>query len=119
VKNFYGESSLFIGARGYFKKTASIWPLRVFRKTCVHSDVLRVTFFTRIRKFSWNRIVGVNPLPRGASVGEFKKNLTPSKRRVCRIHEISFQVMCENDSRIWLLRMNLLSISRWLKLAKI
>jgi hypothetical protein len=24
VKNFYGESSLFIGARGYFKKTASI-----------------------------------------------------------------------------------------------
>jgi hypothetical protein len=26
-------------------------------------------------------------------------------------HEISFQVMYENDSRIWLLRVNLLSIS--------
>jgi hypothetical protein len=30
-------------------------------------------------------------------------------------HEISFQVMCENDSRIWLLRVNLLSISGWSK----
>jgi hypothetical protein len=39
--------------------------------------------FTRIRKFSWNRIVGVNPLPQGASVGEFRKNLTPSKQWVC------------------------------------
>jgi hypothetical protein len=29
-------------------------------------------------------IVGVNPLPRGASVEELGKNLTPSERRVCR-----------------------------------
>jgi hypothetical protein len=30
-------------------------------------------FFTEILRFSWNRIVEVNPLPRGASVGEFRK----------------------------------------------
>jgi hypothetical protein len=84
-KIFYGASSLFIGARGGgFKKTASIWPLREIRRTSVHSDVTRVSFFTRIQEFSWNQIVGVNPLPRGASVGELGKNLTPSKCRVCR-----------------------------------
>jgi hypothetical protein len=80
VKIFYSESSLFIGARGQFQKLASIRPLRGFRRTRVHSDVPRVTFFTEIQIFSWNRIVGVNPLPRGASVGEFRKNLSPSKR---------------------------------------
>jgi hypothetical protein len=121
----------------------------VIRRTRVHSDVLRVTFFTRIQEFSWNRIIRVNPLPRGASVGELGKNLTPSKRWVCRNswdkfadhsqHENSsfvkaehswrdpdgllsvfsgFQVMCENDSRIWVLRVNLLSISGWLKPTK-
>jgi hypothetical protein len=48
-------------------------------------------FFTEIQRFSWNRIVGVNPLPRGASVGEFRKNLSPSKREFDEIYEISFQ----------------------------
>jgi hypothetical protein len=53
--------------------------------TRVHSNVLRVTFFYRnSRLYSWNRIVGVNSLPRGASVGELGKNLTPSKRWICR-----------------------------------
>jgi hypothetical protein len=85
VKNFYSESSLFIGVRGgQFPENASIRPLRGFRRTHVHSDVPRVTFFTEIENFSWNRIVGVNPLPRGASVGEFRKNMSPSKRRICR-----------------------------------
>jgi hypothetical protein len=42
----------------------------------VPSDVPRVTFFTEVLKCSWNRIVGVNPLPRGASVGEFIKPVT-------------------------------------------
>jgi hypothetical protein len=42
-------------------------------------------FFTEFQSFSWNRIVGVNPLPRGASVGEFGKTLSPSKRRVWKI----------------------------------
>jgi hypothetical protein len=52
------------------------------------------------------------------TVGEFGKNLIPSKRRVC-WNSWGFQVMCENDSRIWLLRVNLLSISEWLKPAKL
>jgi hypothetical protein len=82
VKIFYSDNSLFIGARGQFQELASIRPLRDFRRTCVHSDVPRVTFFTEIQRFLWNRNVGINPFPRGASVGEFKKNLSPSKRRV-------------------------------------
>jgi hypothetical protein len=54
VKIFYSKSSLFIGARGKFQELASIRPLRGFRRTRVHSDVPRVTFFTEIQKFSWN-----------------------------------------------------------------
>jgi hypothetical protein len=45
VKNLYSESSLFIGAREQFQENASIRPLWGFRRTRVHSDVLRVTFF--------------------------------------------------------------------------
>jgi hypothetical protein len=115
-----------------------LWEIRGTR---VHSDVPRVTFFTRIQGFSWNRIVEVNPLPRGASVGELGKNLTPSKRQVCRNswekfvnHPRSenfscvkgkrsrgiltslkcfsdFQVICENNNRTWLLCVKLLPIS--------
>jgi hypothetical protein len=44
-------------------------------------------FYRNSRFSSWNQIVEVNPLPRGASVGELGKNLTPSKRRICRIRE--------------------------------
>jgi hypothetical protein len=82
VKKFYGESSLFIGSRGVVsrncvdetvaKNLEDACPLRRFE-----GDV-----FTRIQGCSRNQIVRVNPLPRGASVGEFGKNLTPSKRRV-------------------------------------
>jgi hypothetical protein len=43
--------------------------------------------FTEVQKFSWKWIVGVNPLPRGASVGELGKTLTPSKHRIIEIHE--------------------------------
>jgi hypothetical protein len=49
VKVFYNESSQFIGARGQFQEPASIRPLRGFRRTRVHSDVQRVTFFTEIQ----------------------------------------------------------------------
>jgi hypothetical protein len=59
--------------------------------TRVPSDVPRVTFFTEIFKCSWNRIVGVNPLPRGASVGEFKKTFHPRNVEVNEICEVSFQ----------------------------
>jgi hypothetical protein len=86
VKIFYSESSLFIGARGggvlrtRLDSTVAWFPEDACPR--VHSDVPRVTFSTKIQRFSWNRIVGVNPLPRGVSVGEFRKNLSPSKRRV-------------------------------------
>jgi hypothetical protein len=66
------------------RQLASIRPLRDIRRTRVHSDVPRVTFVTEFQKSSWNRIVGVNPLPWGASVGEFRKNLSPSKCRIWR-----------------------------------
>jgi hypothetical protein len=59
--------------------------------TRVPSDVLRVTFFTEIPKCSWNRIIGVNPLPRWASVGEFRKTRHPRNVEVNEICDGSFQ----------------------------
>jgi hypothetical protein len=57
----------------------------------VPSDVPRVTFFTKIPKCSWNRIVGVNPLPRGASIGEFRKIRHPRNIEFNEVLEICFQ----------------------------
>jgi hypothetical protein len=93
VKIFYSDSSLFIGARGggQFHEPASIRPLRDFWRTCVHSDVPRATFFTEILRFLWNRTVGVNPLPRGASVGEFRKTCHPRNIEFYEVREMSFQ----------------------------
>jgi hypothetical protein len=48
-------------------------------------------FFTNVQKCLWKRIVRINPLPRGASVGEFGKIHTPSKRLVAEIHETGSQ----------------------------
>jgi hypothetical protein len=59
--------------------------------TRVPSDVPRVTFFTETPKCSWNRIVGVNLLPRGASVGEFRKTRHPRNVEVNEICDASFQ----------------------------
>jgi hypothetical protein len=67
--------------------------------TRVHSDVPRVTFFAEILRFSWNRIVGVNPLPRGASVGEFRKTCHPRNVEFYEIREMSFQESRETRSR--------------------
>jgi hypothetical protein len=75
--------------------------LRVFRETRVHSDVQRVTFFTKVQKLSWKRIVGVNPLPRGASVGELGKILAPSKRRIVEIHLAGSRNNLGKDSVLW------------------
>jgi hypothetical protein len=50
--------------------------------TCVPSDVPRVTFFTEIPKCSRNRIVGVNPLSRGASVENSGKLVTLEASRL-------------------------------------
>jgi hypothetical protein len=59
--------------------------------TRVPSDAPRVTFFTEILKCLWNRIVGVNLLSRGASVGEFRKTCHPRNVEVHEIREICFQ----------------------------
>jgi hypothetical protein len=79
------------GGGGQFRERASVQPLRGFRVTRVPSDVPRVTFFTEILRFSSNRIVGFNPLPRGASVGEFRKTRHPRNVEVNEVREISFQ----------------------------
>jgi hypothetical protein len=92
VKNFNSGSLLFIGARrGSCAKRASTRLLRGCRVMRVPSDVPRVTFFTKFPKCSWNRIVGVNPLPRGASVGEFRKTRHPRNVEVNEICDVSFQ----------------------------
>jgi hypothetical protein len=66
VKNFYGESSLFIGGEGggvvqdkRLDMTVASFPEDVCPLWRSEGDV-----FTRIQKFSWKRIVEVNPLPR-------------------------------------------------------
>jgi hypothetical protein len=59
--------------------------------TRVPSDVPRVTFFTKFPKCSWNRIVGVNPLPRRSSVGEFRKTCHPRNIEFNKVLEICFQ----------------------------
>jgi hypothetical protein len=88
---FQRQLSIYRGEEGQFREHASIRPLRGLRRTRVHSDVPRVTFLTEILRFLWNRIVGVNPLPRGASVGEFRKTCHPRNVDVYEICEMSFQ----------------------------
>jgi hypothetical protein len=63
----------------------------------VPSDVSRVMFFIEILRFSWYQIVGVNPLPRGASVGEFRKTCHPRNVEVNEVCEISFQEQRTRD----------------------
>jgi hypothetical protein len=71
--------------------------------TRVPSDILRVTFFTEILKCSWNRIIRVNPLPRGASVGEFRKTCHP---RNVEVHEIREYVFRDKEiAWIWSLKL--------------
>jgi hypothetical protein len=90
VKNFLRpRHTIYRGGGGHFQERASIRLFRDLQRTRVHSNVPRVTFFTRVRRFLWKRIVGVNPLPRGASVGELGKTLSPSKCRIAEIHDTS------------------------------
>jgi hypothetical protein len=91
VKFFNSGNPLFIGlGRGSSAKRASIQPSLVSRATRVPSDVPRVTFFTKFPKDSWNRIVGVNPLPQGASVGEFRKTRHPRNVEFNKVLEACF-----------------------------
>jgi hypothetical protein len=52
----------------------------------------------------------------GLVLGNSGKTLHPRNVGFAEIHEISFQVMFKNNSRIWLLRVNMLSVSGWLNL---
>jgi hypothetical protein len=54
----------------------------------------------------------------GHLLGSSGKTLHPRNVGFTEIHEISFQAMSANDSQVWLLHVNLLSISGWLKPAK-
>jgi hypothetical protein len=101
---------------GQFKKTASIRPLRVFRRTRVHSDVRRVTFLPEFISFHAIGSSESTRFPEGLMLGNSGETLHPRNVGFNGFHEISFQVMCENDSRIWLLRVNLLSVSGWMNL---
>jgi hypothetical protein len=52
-------------------------------------------------------------------LGNSEKTLHPRNVGFAEPHELSFQVMCENNSSVWLPRVNLLSISGWSKHAKL
>jgi hypothetical protein len=60
---------------------------------------VRVTFFTKFPKVSRNWIVGVNPLPRGASVGEFRKTRHPCNVKFDKVLETCFQGQETHDFR--------------------
>jgi hypothetical protein len=68
--------------------------------------------FAEIREISSRIIIGMTILV------SWKRNVHEGTMMGFRVF-LGFQVMCKNDSRIWLLRVNLLSISGWLKPAKL
>jgi hypothetical protein len=82
VKCFYSENSLFIGARGAVSRTRlDSTVARYLEDACPLRRSEGDVFFTEIQRFSWNRIVGVNPLPRWARVGE--------RRKTCHLETLS------------------------------
>jgi hypothetical protein len=91
VKIFYSESSLFIGARGQFQELASIRPLRDFWRTCVHSDVLRVTFLLKFKDFRGIGSSESTRFPEGLVLGNSGKTCHPQNVEFDEIHEMSFQ----------------------------
>jgi hypothetical protein len=67
----------------------------------------------------WRSVSPICTKTIGECWGIREKTLHPRNVGFVEVHEISFRVMCENSSQIWLLRVNLLSISRRLKPAKL
>jgi hypothetical protein len=49
----------------------------------------------------------------GQLLGASGKTLHPRNVGFAGFHEISFQIICENNSWIWLFRVNLLSVAGW------
>jgi hypothetical protein len=91
VKKTYGAGSLFIGRRGVVSRNRLVMTVASFSGDVCPLRRSEGDVFTKVQKFSWKRIVGVNPLPQRASVGELGKTLTPSKRRIVEIHETGSQ----------------------------
>jgi hypothetical protein len=93
VNFFYSESSLFRGARGgrQFQELASIRPLRGFRRTRVHSDVLRVTFLLKFKDFRGIGSMESTRFPEGLVLGNSGKTCPPRNIEFDEIHEMSFQ----------------------------
>jgi hypothetical protein len=88
-KNLRWELSIYRG-EGVVQETASIWLLRVLRKTRVHSDVLRVTFLPEFKSFHGNRSSESTHFPEGLVLGNSGKTLHPQNVGFAETHEISF-----------------------------
>jgi hypothetical protein len=56
--------------------------------------------------------------PFNSLVGEFRKNLHPRSVEFAGFHEISFQIIWQNRSWIWLFRVNLLIVAGWSNLQR-
>jgi hypothetical protein len=91
----YDTCPLFLGVRGIVSRNRLDMIVASFPGYACPLQRSEGDVFTRIQDFLWNRIVRVNPLPRGTSVGESGKNLSPSKRRIYRIRKY----ICELASR--------------------
>jgi hypothetical protein len=93
VKILYSDNSLFIGVRGgQIQELVSIRPLRDIRRTRVHSDVPRVTFF--LLNFKNLRGIGSSEsthFPEGLVLGNSGKTCDPRNVEFDKIHEMSFQ----------------------------
>jgi hypothetical protein len=56
--------------------------------------------------------------PEGLVLGNSGKTLHPRSVGFAGFHEISFQIICENSSWIWLFRVNLLTVAGWSNLRR-
>jgi hypothetical protein len=87
LKIFYGPGSLFIGAGGSFRKPPRFDRCEISGGRMSTPTFRGWCFLPELKRVPWNKIVGVDPLPRGASVGELGKILSPSKCWTTEIQE--------------------------------
>jgi hypothetical protein len=78
-------TSLFVGARGVVSRSCLDWTVAGFPEDAcpLRRSECDVFYQSSKVKYSWKRIVGVNPLLRGASVGELGKTLWTVKTSNC------------------------------------
>jgi hypothetical protein len=110
------ELSIYRGEGGSFQKTP-----RFDRCEVSGGRVSTLTFrgWRFLLKFKIFLGIGSSEstrFPEGLVLGNSGKTCHPRNAGFVEIHEISFQVMFENDSRIRLLCVNMLSVSGWLNL---